>query len=168
MASDPANTDSIRRSADSQLSSPFFTLLPAEIRNLIYAEFLHLCSPRQHIVLDQISDEHNPAGLTEKWAHRPCITDPTARDTRFDKFLVTDPVSNARVLWGNRLKSEWCLHWACEEQGADSVELAHPVAELSVQQFHRARENDTEAEEHPSPPPAKTGLLDILTACKRM
>ena len=133
---------SLRRAADTadpQLTSPLFALLPAEIRSLIYIEFWRLSSLRQHIIVDLVPDEQNPGAVKNHWVRVPCITDPSVKDVRFDKYLDTAPSSTERDVWGGRLKTEWCWHWACEENGVDAL--------LS---------------------PAKPGLLNVVMACKRM
>lgn len=183
MARRIVDTASFDRSADPQLSSPFFALLPAEIRNLIYTEFWHLGPSRQHIVLERLDDKvFNPrppprdAPPVERWAHTPCVmADPAAgdQDVRFGRFLATGPGSPARDVWGKRLKSDWCLHWACEERcGPDVVAIARM----------RAIPQSTLFEEFPAPPPEwdepieapsrkpipRSGFLDLLRVCKRV
>ena len=179
MAEATSDPDTLHISPDPQLSSAFFTL-PAEIRNLIYTEFWNLGPSRQHILLERIDNKvFNPrppprdASPVERWAHTPCISDPAGPDTRFDQYLVTPPGSPARDVWGKRLKSEWCLHWACEERcGPDVVAIARM----------RAQPQPTMFEEFPAPPPEwdlpieapsrkpipRAGFLDLLTVCKRM
>lgn len=156
--------DSFERTADPQTSSAFFSLLPAEVRNLIYREFWHLTSPRQHIVAEEVvqyaaaarppggragggaggggetRDEKAPRALV--WRHVPCITDPRARDVRFESFAAAPLGLPERAQWGARLRSEWCLHWACEEHDA------------TERRRHRRR--------------TRTGFLDLLGTCKRM
>jgi hypothetical protein len=165
--------------ADPQLASPFFTLLPAEIRNLIYAEFWCLASPRHHVLADQVRDDQAGAGVpTERWAHIPCITHPDTLDVRFQMFLETHPSSPARDVWGSRLKSEWCRHWACEEQGQNAFEFARksvrarapPEGEpwAAAESARQAEREQTEEWEDPSALPAKTRFMSVLTACKRM
>lgn len=93
--------------ADAQIDSPFFTLLPAEIRQLIYIEFWRndgVGSLRQHIT-------EREGRLTRV----PCITDPLATDLRYTKFNNSDPGSDERSVWLHRLTTNWTLHWACEE-----------------------------------------------------
>jgi hypothetical protein len=161
-------------SADPQLSSRFFTILPAEIRNLIYLEVWNLVAPRLHVVKNEIPDEQAAEGFTEQWGHVPCCIDLDAEDIRFDQLGASEPTSSARSVWGKRLKSEWCLHWPCEERGHDMVEHAERMA----RQSRPAGESDESIEANPEPhcaqeatngqSPAKSGFLDILTACKRM
>ena len=178
MARRIVDTASFDRSADPQLSSPFFALLPAEIRNLIYLEFWNLCSTRQHVVKNQIPDEENAEGFNE-WSHVPCLIDPRAEDTRFDEYATSAPASPERNLWGKRLKSEWCLHWACEEQihhasktaigmGREMLralgEANEDVAAASGSQFAEKQA----AHEGTGSQSTKTGLLSLATTCKRM
>jgi hypothetical protein len=173
MASRIIDTASVGRSMNPQLSSPFFTLLPAEVRNLIYAEFWKLCSARQHIVVKRVDDEdhHGNSLVVEEWSHVPCIADPGAEDPRFDRFGDSEPGSLERTVWGFRLKSEWCLHWPCEEQRWDAWRLARKMHS----QTSRSRIEDSplaepldEGQETDWQTLPKTGYLDLLTACKRM
>ncbi len=138
----PTTKSSLRRAADTadpQLASPLFTLLPPEIRSLIYIEFWRLCSFRQHIIGNLVPDEGHPGAVKSQWVRVPCITDATVKDVRFSKFLDTAPSSAERDVWGTRLKSEWCWHWACQEHSEDAVSS-----------------------------PTKPGLLSLVMACKRM
>jgi hypothetical protein len=139
----PIDTKSFHLTADPQLSSPFFSLLPAEIRNLIYAEFWRLSSSRQHITLGP----YDPPVVPE-WSHLPCITDPGAEDVRMARYAAEND-SAAQTVWGARLRSEWCLHWACEETARDPRHLAAGRAG-SIRSSTR------------------TGFLDLLRTCKRM
>ncbi|KAK4099707.1 hypothetical protein N658DRAFT_487500 [Parathielavia hyrcaniae] len=152
MARFTADTSTFTQSADPQLSSPFFTVLPAEIRNLIYGEFWKLCSTRQHIVLKQEGDPELGQSV-RKWSHVPCITDPEAEDTRFTRFLACDAASPERTLWGIRLKSEWCLHWQCGEQMRQAPVIPDDVVDQDASS---------------SQPSLETGHLNLLTVCKRM
>jgi hypothetical protein len=127
MADPTINAADFDRSANPQLSSRFFTL-PAEIRNLIYLEFWKLNSSRQHIVKHEVPDDDHPQGFTEQWSHVPCITDPCAPDQRWPEFADSEPASEERQVWGKRLKSEWCLHWACEEQAGDAAKSTGWIA----------------------------------------
>jgi hypothetical protein len=177
MARHIVDTASFDRSADPQLSSPFFALLPAEIRNLIYLEFWNLCSTRQHVVKNQIPDEDNAEGFNE-WSHVPCLVDPRAEDTRFDEYATSVPASAERNLWGKRLKSEWCLHWACEEQLHDvSKTVAVMAREMSLGESNegvaaasgsQAAGEQTSHESAGSQSSTKTGLLSLPMTCKRM
>ncbi|KAK4159839.1 hypothetical protein QBC43DRAFT_221082 [Cladorrhinum sp. PSN259] len=94
----------ITSTASSQSKSPFFTVLPREIRDLIYLELWNSSSRRQHITTQKIT-----------WHHVPCRTDPAAEDVRFDSFRQSRSGSLEEAVWLIRLRSEWCLHWACEE-----------------------------------------------------
>lgn len=141
MAAETVTTSSFHLTADLQLASPFFTLLPSEIRNLIYREFRHLSSPRRHIVA--VDDPESPDG-GPTWMSMPCITDTRARDVRSDMLRAASSWSPEERLWSTRLKSEWCLHWRCEEQ-----DFAVTLGTASGA-------------------PPRTGVLDLLTMCKRM
>ncbi|KAK3294367.1 uncharacterized protein B0H64DRAFT_185516 [Chaetomium fimeti] len=177
MANPTINTASFSRSADSQLSSRFFTL-PAEIRNLIYLEFWKLNSTRQHIVKYEVPNEEHPQGVTERWSHVPCITDPCAPDARWPEYAESKPTSDERQVWAKRLKSSWCLHWACEEHAGDVV--GPPVrngSKLPKESNTTAEELSEEAEpaqvdtgedKTEDPAPTKTGLMSLLTTCKRI
>jgi hypothetical protein len=169
MASHIIDTASLGRSTDAQLSSHFFTLLPAEVRNLIYVEFWKLCSTRQHIVLKRVDDQDpENSCVVEEWSHAPCIADPRAEDTRFDRFGDSDPASPERTLWGLRLKSEWCLHWPCEEQHSKTWRLAKKLHSQISRSRGEGSESLDEDRETACQPLPKAGYFNILTACKRM
>ncbi|KAL2130022.1 hypothetical protein VTI74DRAFT_6993 [Chaetomium olivicolor] len=172
MASKPIDTSLFHLSASPQLSSPFFALLPAEIRNLIYVEYRKLCSSRQHIVLrednsQQQQQQPDPAAEVSSssgepsatppkvWSHIPCIADPRAEDVRLQKYGSTGLAWPEKKAWGRRLKSDWCLHWACEEQllrpHPDLVELyqrrtAYLTARRSLSQLLGAQSLQDENE----------------------
>ncbi|KAL1841324.1 hypothetical protein VTJ49DRAFT_7161 [Mycothermus thermophilus] len=162
----------LQLSANPQLASPFFTSFPAEIRNRIYLEIWKLASIRQHIVR---TDPSEP-GPT-RWGHLPCITTLDVEDMRMDLYMAVDRNDLDRRLWVRRLKSQWCLHWPCEEQGQDYDTLVsgrHPVAVLERPASTGDQEDDHQAVDHDdgASPVAvqrpRDGYLDILTTCKRM
>jgi hypothetical protein len=93
--------------ANGQINSPFFTLLPPEIRQLIYIEFWRNDRPgslRQHITWKN--------GLVIRV---PCITDPLAKDVRYTRLKNSVLGSDERSVWSHRLSTKWALHWTCEE-----------------------------------------------------
>ncbi|KAL2141415.1 hypothetical protein VTI28DRAFT_2415 [Corynascus sepedonium] len=157
------DTSSSHCSAEPQFQSPFFTVLPAEIRNLIYAEFWKLYSARQHIVKRQIRGETDPEvdleNFTEQWLHVPCLVDPSAEDIRWSKYINSSPSSEDRRIWGNRLRSEWCLHWACEEQ-LQSQDRTGPAEVASNKEACVAPKSQ--------PAHGRSGILDLLLTCKRI
>ncbi|GAB1319425.1 hypothetical protein MFIFM68171_09635 [Madurella fahalii] len=151
-----------RRTADPQLSSPFFTLLPAEVRNLIYLEFWKLSSSRQHVHADEVELPQafqpgvDPEPPRLRWSHTRCITNPRARDVRFEEFCRANPGSPEESKWTARLKSEWCLHWECEEQ-RQRGELDIHGASKKLRDLWFGNSN------------AGRGMfLDVLRTCKRM
>lgn len=126
-----------------QSASPFFTRLPYEIRQQIYldcfrASGLPSSHPssglRQHILLR--SDGH--------FTHTPCITSPTSPDIRYAGFRNAPLASLERATWLQRLKTEWCLHWACEEAMLDKTITLGPHS-------------------HPRP----STILPLLLTCKQ-
>lgn len=101
-----------------QSASPFFTRLPYEIRQQIYLDCFrasglpssHPSSDlRQHILLREDG----------RFTHTPCITSPSSPDVRYAGFRNAPLASLERATWLQRLKTEWCLHWACEEAMLD-------------------------------------------------
>lgn len=85
------------RTADPQLSSRFFTVLPPEIRSLICLEFWKLFSSRLHIIADEDEEEegdedehtqasqsdgdgHDPGPIRLRLSHARCVTHPRAKD----------------------------------------------------------------------------------------
>ncbi|KAK0750906.1 hypothetical protein B0T18DRAFT_443528 [Schizothecium vesticola] len=127
--------------ASDQAASPFFTRLPYEIRQQIYLECWRAsglpssCSDgrlRQHIVMRE--DGH--------FTHTPCITNPHDRDARYAGFRNAPLASLERATWLQRLKTEWCLHWACEEAMLDKTVT-------------------------PGPHPRPSTILPVLLTCKQ-
>lgn len=162
MASRIPDIAAFRRTADPQLSSSFFTLLPAEVRNLIYLEFWKLSSTRLHVHADEIELPQafqpgvDPEPPRLRWSHTRCITNPRARDVRFDQFCRAKPGSPEESIWTARLKSEWCLHWDCEEQGQRG--------ELDVRDMSKKLQGLLSGGHG-----AGNGVfLDVLRTCKRM
>ncbi|KAK1834192.1 hypothetical protein QBC39DRAFT_431957 [Podospora conica] len=86
-----------------QPDSPFFTRLPYEIRQQIYLDCFRASSLRQHILL--LNNGH--------FTHTPCLTDPSSPDIRYTNFRNAPLASLERATWLQRLKTDWCLHWAC-------------------------------------------------------
>lgn len=175
MASPPVDRSSFGYSADPQLSSSFFTLLPAEVRNLIYLEFLKLCSTRQHIVRFQNPEGPDAGGPAEVWLHVPCCADPRAPDVRFDEFAISKPGSPERDLWGKRLKSDWCWHWPCRERSQDILDRARATVQPKPTggvegngDDHATPAPPLAQEEGVCQPRMETGFLGVLTTCKRM
>ncbi|KAB5545873.1 hypothetical protein GE09DRAFT_221828 [Coniochaeta sp. 2T2.1] len=118
---------------DPQTSSPFFSILPAEIRHMIYIESwrhdrVHpedspgdrRSSLKQHIVKRKNS---------HAFAHTPCVvSDQTAHDVRSDRLAAFPPPSPHREIWTNRVENEWAVHWPCEEMSS----LHDPVEKSDV------------------------------------
>lgn len=102
--SDIIKRDDFAKTADPQQASPFLSMLPLEIRKMIYEELWRSSGFRQHIF--RFKNDR-------KFSTCRCITDPDAEDVRFDKFM--DMLSDERVIWNARLKSEWNTHWRCGE-----------------------------------------------------
>ncbi|KAL2022884.1 hypothetical protein VTK56DRAFT_4415 [Thermocarpiscus australiensis] len=147
MTSQSTSLNSFRRTANPQLSSLFFTLLPAEIRNLIYLEFWRLSSLRLHIILTEPEDAQ-PDKLA--WGHLRCITDPNAKDLRFEKWCLN---ASDKLAWTARLRSEFCLHWECEERSP----RWRPPPGWTVPELWLPRHE-----------PTRSPFPDVLTTCKRM
>ncbi|KAK5657825.1 hypothetical protein OQA88_2898 [Cercophora sp. LCS_1] len=135
-------------SAHAQEHSLFFTLLPAEIRDLIYIEFWRASSRtgtlRQHVFRRPDLEQTPGAPRSSHWAHAPCVTNPAGDDVRYTGFRNANPGSLERASWLQRLKTEWCLHWACEE--ADFAMLAESGDSV----------------------PQRSLFMPVLTTCKRM
>ena len=124
--------------ADAQLPSTFFKL-PPEIRRKVYFELWGIAGLKQHVI--------TPKGRSSErvFASTPCVCDQNGQDSRFDEFHK-DP-----ALWVPRLKSDWCIHWACEE-------------------LYRASDPDQESSdgEAGDGPLQTTPFLSALLACKQM
>ncbi|KAL2190109.1 hypothetical protein L209DRAFT_158068 [Thermothelomyces heterothallicus CBS 203.75] len=140
------DSSSFHRSADPQSSSPFFTVLPAEIRDLVYIEFWKFSSARLHIVKreirQEISAEQDAESIRVEWLHVPCIIEPRAEETRWGEVS------------GKKSKSEWCMHWPCEEQSPSVKRIRHGESD-GIASASR-------------PIPGQTGFLNLLTTCRRM
>jgi len=121
---------SLAATADDQLDAPFFSRLPIEIRRLIYIESWRTSGGgelRQHVTRKN-----------DQWLHVACITDPHAEDIRMTNYANAGFGSVEKATWLQRLSTEWCIHWACEE--------AH-LARRDVQ---------------------RSSFLPVLLSCKRM
>lgn len=98
-----------------QSSSPFFRVLPPELRHKIYQA---LWGSTQHIYMSASS----PSGPL---AHVTCITDPHAEDEREKAYFAllmsssSAADNNHKTAWRARQYTDWCQHWKCEEQSPD-------------------------------------------------
>jgi len=95
--------------ADEQLSSPFFTRLPLEVRNMIYAEFWRTSGLRQHVT----TDPDAPSSAPIKFIHTPCLIRPEEPDVRYTNYKASG--GGPYGPWKQRLRSEWTIHWPCQE-----------------------------------------------------
>lgn len=99
------NRDAFAATADAQEPSAFFSALPLEIRQMIYVEFWRLTGLKQHVF--------SRVPIAGRLTHSPCITDPRAPDARHEKSQNSGGESSA--VWERRFRTDWCVHWACEE-----------------------------------------------------
>lgn len=165
---------SIASTASPQLTSPLFSLLPREIRDLIYLELWKTSSLRQHITAERVHISTYPAPPAQakeiSWHHVPCRTDPTADDVRFDSFRRSRNGSPEEAVWLVRLRSEWCLHWVCEESTAQWMKtpkaalLQHLAEEDQSGNVAGARCTSGDIWGTAKP----TGFMNTLLVCKRM
>ncbi|KAK3939051.1 hypothetical protein QBC46DRAFT_388960 [Diplogelasinospora grovesii] len=93
-------------SADPQLASRLFSVLPAEVRRFIYSELWVSYNPRQHILQVALGPG------SQNLSHRICFQ--PGEDTRYAD-LVAATTAKSRTTYYSRLKSDWCLHYMCEE-----------------------------------------------------
>ncbi|KAK4174884.1 hypothetical protein QBC36DRAFT_332702 [Triangularia setosa] len=133
--------DAMVATASAQDDSPFFSLLPPEIREMIYQDIWSTSGSRQHIYKE------------EKWSHVPCIADCSAGDTRFEKFTQSAGGSEEEYHWMKRLKSEWCFHWSCEQ---------------STAKWHEAQNPNELWKEENAQQAGPSGFMSLLLVCKRM
>lgn len=98
--------------ADGQVASAFFNVLPPEVRRMIYVEFWRLSGLKQHILRRSTDGSY---------ARSSClVADQNAADGRFPRFQACSepPYSNGLQsidLWAKRIESDWAVHWECEE-----------------------------------------------------
>ncbi|KAK4228557.1 hypothetical protein QBC38DRAFT_150927 [Podospora fimiseda] len=176
-------SSSLASTAYSQHKSLFFSLLPREVRDLIYLELWNTSSLRQHVTTDKTHISAYPTPPPESsesqakeisWRHVPCQTNPTAEDVRFDSFRDSRSGSREEAVWLIRLRSEWCLHWACEESTPQWTNT--PRAALLQRLAGEEEENGSgsvvaqnvylNSETWGTARP--TGFMNSLLACKRM
>ena len=165
---------SIVSTASPQLTSPFFAFLPREIRDLIYIELWKTSSLRRHITAEKVAITTYPAPPEQvnqiSWHHVPCRTDPTAEDVRFESFRRSRGGSPEEAVWLVRLRSEWCLHWACEESTAQWMKT--PKAALLQHLAEEDQSGDGEGTRYTGGDiwgtAEPTGFMNTLLACKRM
>jgi hypothetical protein len=118
----------LRATANLQLGSAFFGYLPAEIREMIYAECWLVSGLQQHVFLSRHSRQ-----LT----HSPCVLMPGETDGRNDEILrlMCYQGRNRRgsrsrcslvvdEQWACRFSSPWHEHWRCEEEMLRSAKVA--------------------------------------------
>ncbi|KAK0721589.1 hypothetical protein B0T26DRAFT_699773 [Lasiosphaeria miniovina] len=187
--------DAYAASANRQSGSRLFKALPAEVRQLIYVECWRASGLRQHVFRRKtplppvlrdregrlVRPEVDPYQAEEGlWTRASCTTDPCADDVRWPRFCRARPGQSADAsMWAARLRSDWCLHWACEEEDTGHVDHYRRQNRLSrmLQQdlfwntpaVHRHYEREIE-EAPPSDPPARrwAGFLPVMLTCKQM
>lgn len=105
--------------ADPQLSSPFFSVLPPEVRRMIYTEVW-----RHNQSHSDVRDHTGEKGLKQHivelqyggHTHSPCVvSDQTAPDTRSQGLAASQQQTPPTEIWINRIESAWGIHWPCEE-----------------------------------------------------
>ncbi|KAK4201049.1 hypothetical protein QBC40DRAFT_172567 [Triangularia verruculosa] len=126
-----------------QDGSPFFSMLPPEIRDMIYQDVWSTIGSKQHIYKDN-----------ERWSHVPCIADYSTGDNRFEKFTQSARGSEEEYHWVKRLKSEWCYHWCCEQ--------STPSWQRIQDERNMLWKDENVKQASPS------GLMSLLLVCKRM
>ncbi len=113
---------SLAATADPQLLSPFFSVLPPEIRRMIYVEcwrhnLLHSDAREQtgertlkyHI-------EQRRSRLSARYTHSPCVvSDQTSHDLRIERLDSLGQENPESDTWLRRIESRWAVHWPCEE-----------------------------------------------------
>jgi len=96
----------LTRTASPQTQSLFFSRLPGEIRQMIYVEMWRTAGSLGQHIIARPEDR--------RFRHAVCITDPRRYDIRPVRFQAA--VAGAdKDTWERRCKSDWSLHWACEE-----------------------------------------------------
>jgi hypothetical protein len=132
-APEAINREMLAANASPQSDSAFFSRLPLEVRQQIYKEMWTAAGLKQHIV---DGTEEGPEEERRRWIRMPCIVN--QRDTSKDADVryveyhqavraITSTISEHRPVsrqdtdrltaWEDRLKSTWCLHWRCDEEG---------------------------------------------------
>ncbi|KAK3389633.1 hypothetical protein B0H63DRAFT_464082 [Podospora didyma] len=179
--------DRLAATANPQPLSPLFSTLPAEIRQLIYIEFWRLSGSdmRQHIfkrsTRPEIQDSEGrwgdltpPPGL---WTHVACVTDPRKPDVRYSNFQAVSTAIEHRqeaALWASRLRSEWCIHWPCEE--ADPCRPSQVTRQSrrelvlgggTIAHFPANGSDDERYRQH-SATAVWSPFLPVMLTCKRM
>jgi hypothetical protein len=103
--------------ANPQLTASFFSMLPLEVRRMIYVEYWRSSLP--HLKLHIIRDKSG-----RRFVHSPCyLPDQNGVDIRIASFNACSAAhqsdqddSNPEMLniWASRIQADWALHWKCE------------------------------------------------------
>lgn len=103
--------------ADAQEPCAFFSTLPLEIRQMIYVEFWRGIGSGAGLVQHVLTRVVPPDALQPRGplGHAPCISDHRALDERHEALKATAADSTDRLAWIRRVKTDWCMHWPCEE-----------------------------------------------------
>lgn len=110
--------------ADPQLSSPFFSVLPPEVRRMIYVEVWR--HNRRHKDEDarEPSGEgtlkyhiiNQKSGTSARFTHSPCVVaDQNGHDIRMEMLDSSGQQNLDTDTWTRRIETDWAVHWPCEE-----------------------------------------------------
>ncbi|OIW28268.1 hypothetical protein CONLIGDRAFT_632525 [Coniochaeta ligniaria NRRL 30616] len=122
---DSALATRLAATANPQLSSSFFSVLPAEIRRMIYVEYW------RHNCLYEDAGEHTSTGdsthkyhiinkvrfgSTVRYTHSPCVvSDQNSHDFRMGRLDLARGQDSEVHTWARRIETDWAVHWPCEE-----------------------------------------------------
>jgi hypothetical protein len=105
--------------ADPQLLSPFLSVLPPEVRRMIYAEVWRhnqLHSDARDQTGQRCLKQHIVKQKAGGYTHSPCVvSDQTAPDFRSRRLAVFPQPCLRSDIWTDRIESDWAVHWPCEE-----------------------------------------------------
>ena len=102
------NKRALAKTAAPQAQSLFFSRLPAEIRTMIYVEMWRTAGSLRHHIVDSPQAQRSYQSLRTL-----CVTGGSTEDIRYTRFRETR--GRERERWWDRLRSEWALHWICQE-----------------------------------------------------
>lgn len=106
---------SLTTTADPQASSTLFTVLPPEVRRMIFAEvWRHNWHHIDFQAEGNAFKQHIIKNKSGRYVHSPCVVaDQNGRDLRSERLRAAQSIR--RDVWIDRIESEWAVHWPCEE-----------------------------------------------------
>ncbi|TEA10230.1 hypothetical protein C8034_v010353 [Colletotrichum sidae] len=159
-----------RTNVSPQHQSPFFSILPTEVRQDIYRHLWAAAGTVQHVY---------KTGPLAPLSHCACLTDPNAEDVRemeLTHIMEGLPADEAGIMmqrdevddWRLRTASGWCNHWACEEEPPVMRPASEAIGDKGGDDSLRQNQYESSRQKKPVMVGEYSAFLGVLLGCKRM